>query len=58
MRKSVDGLHRRPTVYEPCPYSPSCFTCPWGDCIAQGAYRYNALVDDREMLAVLGGERA
>jgi hypothetical protein len=27
---------RRPTVNKPCPYSPSCFSCPCSDCRISG----------------------
>lgn len=37
-------------------YSPSCFTCPLKDCIANDAYRYNVLDAEKRTLAQLGGD--
>lgn len=53
-----EGHHGRPKSFERCPHSPTCFTCPWGDCIAEQAYRYNALDVDRDIFRALGGARA
>ena len=36
---------QEPKSGEICPHSPSCFTCPMGDCVADAkyAYRYNII---------------
>lgn len=52
------GSNLRPRALKKCPYSASCFTCTFRDCVAGKAYRYNTLPTDWGILGSLGGDRA
>lgn len=52
-----EGRHfERKSAGMVCPFSPSCFTCPIGDCVESNAYRYNVLESEKCMLAQLEGD--
>lgn len=44
---------RKNRTYRACPHSPSCFDCPKSDCVEDGKFGYNEILDDDYYNAIL-----